>query len=302
MPLIILSGIPSSGKTLRAKELTTHFEERGKKVVLVSEASAIADAGFSKNSFYQNSQQEKQVRGALKSQVISLLNHNDLIILDASNYIKGFRYELYCGSKASKTTQCTIFTIINIEEAWKFNESRINNDQSKIETTLDKFAVDNSAYTRETFDALVLRFEEPNSQTRWDSPLFTLQPKDEFNYDDLFKVLYEKKPPPPNMSTQNQPLSSTNFLYELDKVTQDISKQILDNKKINPHADMRFPSYPNSYLDVSSVQAIQPMPLNKLRRQFLTFAKMQYSNLDTVKIGSLFIQYLNTNLQQSDDI
>lgn len=89
MPLIVVSGIPSSGKTYRTKQLTTHFEKLGKKVVLVSESVAIASAGFSKNKFYHNSQEEKQVRGFLKSQVISLLNHNDLVILDGSNYIKG---------------------------------------------------------------------------------------------------------------------------------------------------------------------------------------------------------------------
>lgn len=90
MPLIIVSGIPSSGKTFRTKQLATHFEKLGKKVIIVSEAVTIASAGFSKNKFYHNSQEEKQVRAFLKSRVISILNHNDLVILDGSNYIKGF--------------------------------------------------------------------------------------------------------------------------------------------------------------------------------------------------------------------
>lgn len=47
------------------------------------------------------------------------------------------------------------------------------------------------------------RFEEPNSNNRWDSPLFAVQPIDEFDLDAVYRVLFEKKPPPPNMSTQN---------------------------------------------------------------------------------------------------
>lgn len=47
------------------------------------------------------------------------------------------------------------------------------------------------------------RFEEPNSNHRWDSPLFTVQPTDNLDLDAIYSVLFEKKPPPPNMSTQN---------------------------------------------------------------------------------------------------
>ena len=37
---------------------------------------------------------------------------------------------------------------------------------------------------------------------------------------DILDALFNKKPPAPNQSTQNKPLSSTNFLYELDQQTQ----------------------------------------------------------------------------------
>lgn len=89
-----------------------------------------------------------------------------------------------------------------------------------------------------------MRFEEPNSNQRWDSPLFVTHPEDELPYDQISDALFNRKPPPPNMATQNvisiyiklsisvsnvylnlnilqQPLSSTNFLYELDRVTQE---------------------------------------------------------------------------------
>lgn len=53
MPLIILTGIPSSGKTTRANELKDYFEsKRDKKVEIISEVDAIVKAGYDKNKFY----------------------------------------------------------------------------------------------------------------------------------------------------------------------------------------------------------------------------------------------------------
>lgn len=47
------------------------------------------------------------------------------------------------------------------------------------------------------------RYEAPDDRNRWDSPLIVLQPEDPMPYDTLFDVLYQRKPPPPNQSTQS---------------------------------------------------------------------------------------------------
>lgn len=105
-----------------------------------------------------------------------------------------------------------------------------------------------------SFDALVQRFEAPDSRNRWDSPLFTVLKDDILPLEAVSDALFKRKAPPPNQSTQSvrkftkatlldvmcvillrvtkwisffflfsqQPLSSTNFLYELDKITQDV--------------------------------------------------------------------------------
>lgn len=52
MPLIILSGIPCSGKTTRCEELKQFFLEKNKEVVVVSEAEQLARSGFDKNTIY----------------------------------------------------------------------------------------------------------------------------------------------------------------------------------------------------------------------------------------------------------
>lgn len=102
--------------------------------------------------------------------------------------MKGFRYELYCGSKANKSTQCTVHTEINRDQAWTFNANRANDDQK---------------YDRTIFDALLARFENPDGKNRWDAPLFMVFPSDELDKESIYNCLFNKAPPPPNMSTQN---------------------------------------------------------------------------------------------------
>lgn len=53
----------------------------------------------------------------------------------------GYRYELYCASKNSKTTQVTVECLVSSEQAWQWNQARDESEQ----------------YTREAFDALNMR-------------------------------------------------------------------------------------------------------------------------------------------------
>lgn len=126
------------------------------------------------------------------------------------NFLIGYRYELYCASKAARTTQCTVFCAISKEDAWSLNEKRSDPDALQGETESNGTASNNDQignslvpYTREIFDALLLRYEEPNANSRWDAPLFTVIPEMKLNLDEIYSALYEKKPPPPNQATQN---------------------------------------------------------------------------------------------------
>lgn len=124
----------------------------------------------------------------MKAEVLRLIGPNNLVILDGSNYIKGFRYELYCATKSNKCTQCTVWTEINREEAWKYNENRENAEEK---------------YTRDTFDALVMRYEDPHTNNRWDSPLFVVFPDSNLDFEEINSSLFKTSLPTPNMSTQN---------------------------------------------------------------------------------------------------
>lgn len=103
MPFCLLVGGPASLKSTRSKEIKEFFEkEKQKTVYIVSENDIIKNSGISKNDVYNESAKEKIIRADLKSNSLRKLNKSDLIIMDGLNYIKGYRYEIYCATKASR--------------------------------------------------------------------------------------------------------------------------------------------------------------------------------------------------------
>uniref|UniRef100_A0A7S4GJJ3 Protein KTI12 homolog n=1 Tax=Eutreptiella gymnastica TaxID=73025 RepID=A0A7S4GJJ3_9EUGL len=151
MPLVLVCGIPCSGKTTRARALKAEFEALGKSVVLVNEESL----GIDKVSGYKGAYNEKQTRARLKQAVERHINSEEVIICDSLNYIKGFRYELWCLSRAAETTYCVVYCQSSVALAKSFNEA-------------------NTAFKwpEPLFSDLCVRFEVPLGNTRWDRPLF----------------------------------------------------------------------------------------------------------------------------------
>ncbi|KAK7498494.1 hypothetical protein BaRGS_00010154 [Batillaria attramentaria] len=277
MPLVIICGFPLSGKTSRAKELEEHISKHfpQRKVHVVSDHSLKVQ----RNEVYKSSPLEKEVRGLLKSSVQRLLNKDDVVILDSLNYIKGFRYELYCVSKSCHTTQCVVFCDASKEAVC----ARSGSGDGDVE----------NAYGQDVLEGLMMRFEPPNPSNRWDSPLFVIQTEDTLPVDDICAALFEKKAPPPNQSTQSQPLSSTNFLYELDRVTQEVVTRLLDAQKTGAPGDMI--SIPGAKEHFMFTRTLSLSELQRHRRQFITYTKMHPVD-DIAKLPGLFVHYLSSSL------
>lgn len=109
-------------------------------------------------------------------------------------------------TKAARTTQCTLFSCIPQDQAWTFNTQRSEPDKLAEPVEGDGQKVPNNSnvpYTREIFDALCMRYEEPHSNSRWDSPLVVALPEDTVDWEGIYKSLFETQPLPPNQSTQN---------------------------------------------------------------------------------------------------
>ncbi|XP_041966284.1 protein KTI12 homolog [Alosa sapidissima] len=274
MPLIIMCGYPCSGKSKRAEELRQYFtQHKDRKVHIINDDIL----GTEKNLIYADSQNEKNLRGALKAEVERKVTRDDIVILDSLNYIKGYRYELFCLIKHTQTPHCLVYCLTSADGSSDWNKSRESSDQ----------------YTQEILDALVLRFEAPDSRNRWDSPLFTIQKEDTLPFETISDAIFKRKAPPPNQSTQSQPLSSTNFLYELDKVTQEVLMAILDSQKTSVPGDLI--AIPGATEKIELTRNVNMAELRKLRRQFISYTKMHPTE-NIGKIANMFVQYLNKSM------
>ena len=121
MPLIIIAGYPCCGKSTFCVRLASYLEAQGvKKVIIINEETE----NINKRSAYLESSAEKKTRGSLKSAVDHVLDAESFVILDSMNYIKGYRYELFCISRSLRTPHCCIWVESDEDSATKWNNLR----------------------------------------------------------------------------------------------------------------------------------------------------------------------------------
>lgn len=287
MPLVIFTGFPSSGKTKWAKSLQSELEKR------IANAKENSEPGHNYNviyhsdetlgidhDIYHDSNKEKLARGSQISIIKRNISRNNIVILDALSYIKGFRYQLYCEAKGNVTPHCVIHVIAPIEECIKWNEEKKEN---KWDPVLMK--------------QLEMRYEEPNADTKWDSPLFSIlsqDPNEKLPMDDIWNALVLKKAAPPNAATLVKPTSGNSFLQELDKKTQEVVSQILQQQQITS-GDVVIQDGLVVSIPTGTVSTAQ---LQRIRRSYIGLNRMRSIEID--RIIPLFVEYLNRSLNNDD--
>ncbi|XP_072551462.1 protein KTI12 homolog isoform X3 [Salminus brasiliensis] len=253
MPLILICGHPCSGKSRRANELRDYFiENTDRKVYIVGDEGL----GVDRNSVYADSQNEKNLRSALRSEVERKLNKDDILILDSLNYIKGYRYELFCLIKHAQTPHCLVYCLTSADLSSDWNKER------KVDCQ----------YSQEILDALILRFEAPDSRNRWDSPLFTIQNEDTLPFEAISDAIFKRKAPLPNQSTQCA---------------------VLDSQRTSVPGDHIL--IPGATEKIELTRSRNMAELRKLRRQFISYTKIHPTE-DIGQIANMFVQYLNKSM------
>ena len=109
----MISGYPASGKTYRSNQLVESF----KSIIQASSDDRISrltvchinqqSLGLSRH-VYREARTEKDARATEYSAVKRALGKDTIVIADGLNYIKGFRYQLYCEAKAVQTPSCVV--------------------------------------------------------------------------------------------------------------------------------------------------------------------------------------------------
>ncbi|KAJ3778749.1 chromatin associated protein KTI12 [Lentinula raphanica] len=295
MSLITISGYPASGKSSRARELHTFLQQKAgdsKQVILLSENSHSLDI---KRSAYDNSAAEKQARGALLTTIIRLISPNTILIVDAPNYIKGFRYQIYCAAREVKVRVATVYVLTPPDQCREWNKLREGDDR----------------YADETLENLFIRYEEPSSMVRWDSPLFTLLWSDESIsqnvLDSIWDAVEKGKVSNPNSGTVATAKAPSDALATLEKTTLSMMQQIMSAQDGSGGVVPLFPA-PGYSLKLSLPTRNVSLPeLSRLKRQFVT-AQKKVITLGTIERGSVdwsekgvgerFVAFLEEQLQR----
>ena len=230
-----------------------------------------------------------------------MLSNKDIVILDGANYIKGWRYQLYCEAKAVRTPHCVVHIGTPVGQARGVNDERV-----AARKEVGEVGQEDGPYESECWENLVYRYEEPNAMARWDSPLFTVlwddeMPPSEAIWDAVVGSEAEggKKVVKPHQATVLKAPSSEGYLYELDRGTQDILNKILEWTKDHPGEG----GGEVSVAEGDSEELVVDLPANpiglpalqRLRRQFIS---MNRQNAVSVKrIRESFVGYLNDSFQ-----
>jgi protein KTI12 len=123
-----------------------------------------------KRECYLTSQTEKSTRSAIKACVDRYLTKSSddkttqskrLVIVDSLNYIKGYRYELHCLSKAAREKHGVIWVLNSSSVAKKWNQKRSQQQPD-------------AYYTEQQMEELQQRYEPPDARNRWDKPLYRI--------------------------------------------------------------------------------------------------------------------------------
>lgn len=171
MALIIVSGLASSGRSNRSALIKEDLERRIKdggaapssssaqlpnRVVIVSDRDVHVA-----RSAYSSQRTEKPARASYLSAVTRALGKDTIVIADggAGLNIKGFRYQLWCAAR-EVSVRCVSVHVHAPPQVCRFWNEKRRQEQGE-----------EASYDDETLDSLLMRFEEPNAMTRWDSPL-----------------------------------------------------------------------------------------------------------------------------------
>ncbi|SCU89861.1 LANO_0D06722g1_1 [Lachancea nothofagi CBS 11611] len=309
MPLVLFSGFPACGKTTKAQELCAILKSKIEQEPELAKYSVVYHSDESlgiKHSDYVTSQDERKLRSKIMSAVKRDLGRQKIVIVDSLNYIKGFRYQLHCEVKNLTTTYCVLHVMCPAAKILEWNESQANG---------------RIPWTQDLLNQLIQRYEEPNPQTRWDSPLIpVLADEDSIEtlaepvYKALFPQLYRENNDrdtdkllnsmKPNNATMLKPATQTNSLQVLDSETSVMVKKILaalqsnvvsgvtriiisDVQDINDDRCL--------YVEIPP-QAVTVAQLQRIRRQFVAMNRLR--SLEKERVGPLFVEYLNKNLRE----
>lgn len=142
-----------------------------------------------------------------------------------------------------------------------------------------------------------MRFEVPNNQNKWDSPLFGIITEDanpqELNelFESVLNVLNSTPNRPPSTATLTTKPVNSNSIQILDQETQSIVDTVLRHQQ----DQLPVVKFPGTSKTLALPRPVTVATLSRVRRQFLHLNRL-HPTTEVEKIRSLFIDFLASNM------
>lgn len=148
-----MTGLPCSGKTHRAQQIASELQayiasnpslsQRSVQIIQSHHASLDPKNGPSsvgqerasenqpdqkptlRDEIYNSASREKTARAEEFSAIKRALSKETIVIADGLNYIKGYRYQLWCEAKAAATRCCVVHVAAQEDECQNWNRERM---------------------------------------------------------------------------------------------------------------------------------------------------------------------------------
>ena len=91
---------------------------------IAKEAKQSPEAGL-RDQLYNSAKEEKTARAEEFSAIKRALSKDVIVIADSLNYIKGYRYQLWCEAKAAGTRSCVLHVAAREDECKAWNDERL---------------------------------------------------------------------------------------------------------------------------------------------------------------------------------
>lgn len=287
MALVLLCGYPASGKTTFATNLKERLDSTSKSTIVIQDTNT-SDPSTPRASLYQTSTIEKTTRARLRASVERALTPSTIVIVDSLNYIKGYRYELFCIAK----TTASKFCIVHCQQTPETCHQR----------DLTRTQQGNDAYGADLVSALIRRFEAPAGIVKWERPLFRLSHTEPDSLQTTVQAVVDLvtstgKSLTPTMATRAPEKLGSDVLAVVDRVTRHVENSIVAALHSGAGIGQKI-FVPNANTHVRLHRKPKVSEVRAMRRAYINLARMQPVNAVTESdLADEYIEYVNAQLK-----
>ena len=205
--LIILTGLPSTGKSTFSKKLSKKLWGRGLNNIILG-------TDLIREQFPQWSNEQEEFIKNSTYDLIKRALKNYAVIVDDTNYYNSKRRDLINIAKENKKNHIIIYLKAPLNTILKRNIQR------------------GAKIPNEVITNMFNKFDEPGTKYSWDKPDITIDTTKEINYNNMIEKILEINNKP-FKKEKKEITEKENAIYNIDKITRKIMGEYIQTHKLD---------------------------------------------------------------------